>query len=267
MHAHPGVVRQEAHGVGRLAAALGVHCVARQRRRARYVHPRQLAAPPHAGLVAVQHRRLAQRRRQFRLHRRQRRRDACWIQRTSVPRPSRTPTRSRSSCCTRPSGTSCSSTRYTASARSCGPSCARLGASAGRVPTRTCLSSADSAPAAPGAPSPAAAPAAFPAPAAARAPPPSPRRARPGTPADRSADARPPRRASPPGAASPRGGPAARRLLATRLPQALRPPLQPVARGRLAAVVAVFGRAGFQFLHPSTNRHRKPGGRSEPWRT
>jgi hypothetical protein len=62
MHAHPRIARQDANRVGRLAAALGMDGVVRQSGGARHMCPRQLARSTDPGLIAVQHRRLAQRR-------------------------------------------------------------------------------------------------------------------------------------------------------------------------------------------------------------
>src|SRR5262249_35158240 len=64
--------------------------------------------------------------------------DACTIQPTSVPLASCLANRSASTCCTRPSGRWCCSTRETARARTRGPYCARLGTTAGNAPTLIC---------------------------------------------------------------------------------------------------------------------------------
>ncbi len=62
MQADPGVLRQDADGVGRLRAPLGVDGVVRQPRGACHVRPGQDARASHARLIAVQDRRLLQRR-------------------------------------------------------------------------------------------------------------------------------------------------------------------------------------------------------------
>jgi hypothetical protein len=69
VHAHTLIAGQDADGVGRLTAALGVDGVVRDTRFARHVRPRQLARSTDPRLVAVQHRRALQRRFDLALHR------------------------------------------------------------------------------------------------------------------------------------------------------------------------------------------------------
>lgn len=69
---YPAIVGQDANGVGRRAPALsvnGVNGIVGQPRGTRHMRPGQPPTPPHAGLIAVQHRRPVERRFESCFHR------------------------------------------------------------------------------------------------------------------------------------------------------------------------------------------------------